>query len=58
MAPESIEPGEAYTLAIPGGIRECEAFLPLFSRFSDESEDVNSELALARKYKSGSCRCG
>jgi TolB-like protein/Tfp pilus assembly protein PilF len=51
IAPESIVPGEDYTLAIPEAIRECEAFLLLFSQYSDESDDVKSEVVLGKKYK-------
>jgi len=51
IAPDHIDPGEAYTLAIPKAIRECDIFLLLFSESSDKSEDVMSEVTLARKYR-------
>jgi hypothetical protein len=51
MAPDSILPGEPYTIAIPKAIRECAVLMLLFSQFSDASDEVMSELVLARKYK-------
>jgi hypothetical protein len=51
MAPDSIMPGEAYTLAIPKAIRESAVLLLVFSRSADQSEDVMSEVTLARKHK-------
>jgi serine/threonine protein kinase len=51
MAPDSIMPGDAYTVAIPKGIRDSAVLLLVFSRSSDQSEDVMSEVTLARKYK-------
>jgi hypothetical protein len=51
MAPDSIMPGEAYTLAIPKAIRDSAVLLLVFSRSSDQSEDVMREVTLARKHK-------
>jgi serine/threonine protein kinase len=51
MAPDSIMPGDAYTLAIPKAIRDSAVLLLVFSRSSDQSEDVMSEVTLARKHK-------
>jgi len=51
MAPDSIMPGESYVRAIPKAIRESAAVVLLFSKSADESDDVMSEITLARKYK-------
>lgn len=51
MAPHSIPPGEFYPVAIARAIREADALLLLFSRSSDESPEVLSEVSLARKHK-------
>jgi hypothetical protein len=50
MAPESIHPGETYSVAISGAIRECHSLLVLFSKHADESPHVIRELTLADKY--------
>ena len=47
MAPDSIDPGEDYTEAIPKAIRDCDLFLLLFSQSSDESKDVRKEVTIA-----------
>ena len=51
IAPDSIPPGDVFSLAIARAIRECDCFLLLFSSNSDDSVDVMSEITLARKYK-------
>lgn len=51
IAPDSIMPGEPYPVAIARAIRESCAVLLLFSRFSDQSQDVMNEVSLARNHQ-------
>ena len=50
IAPDCIDPGEPFPLAIPKAIQECQVFLLIFSEHSDSSVEVMSEVILARKY--------
>jgi hypothetical protein len=51
IAFECINPGDLYSIAIDSAIQSCSVFLLLLSEHSDESGDVNRELALAARFR-------